>query len=74
MAVSNRSSINQEAQLYDQSENEWIIVLEGAGTVLFEDGREVSLKKGDYLTILSHSKHKEHTYRRDHPSCLEIEL
>jgi cupin 2 domain-containing protein len=43
---------------YDQSENEWIIVLEGAGTVLFEDGAEVNLKKGDYLSIPSHSKHK----------------
>ena len=43
---------------YDQSENEWLIVLEGSGAILFEDGNEVNLNKGDYLNIPSHSKHK----------------
>lgn len=43
---------------HDQSENEWIIVLEGSGEILFEDGSKVNLIKGDYLNIPSHSKHK----------------
>ncbi|MCG8672505.1 MAG: cupin domain-containing protein [Pseudomonadales bacterium] len=43
---------------YDQQENEWVIVLEGAGVVVFEDGREFKLKKGDYLNIPQHTKHK----------------
>jgi cupin 2 domain-containing protein len=43
---------------YDQKENEWVIVLEGSGTILFESGGEVHLKKGDYLNILSHARHK----------------
>lgn len=43
---------------YDQGENEWLIVLEGSGDVLFEDGNKVNLNKGDYLIIPSHSKHK----------------
>lgn len=43
---------------YDQSENEWLIVLEGSGAILFEDGNTVNLNKGDYLNIPSHSKHK----------------
>jgi cupin 2 domain-containing protein len=43
---------------YDQSENEWVIVLEGAGRLLFENGSEVNLKKGDYINIPSHSRHK----------------
>ena len=43
---------------YDQKENEWVIVLEGAGLILFESWGEVNLKKGDYLNIPAHTKHK----------------
>jgi cupin 2 domain-containing protein len=43
---------------YDQKDNEWVLVLEGAGTILFENGREVNLRKGDYLHIPAHAKHK----------------
>ena len=43
---------------YDQAENEWVIVLEGAGTILFENGIEVNLNKGDYVNIPSHARHK----------------
>ncbi len=43
---------------YDQRENEWVMVLEGSGSIMFEDGREVTLEKGDYLNIPSHAKHR----------------
>ena len=43
---------------YDQSENEWVIVLQGAGVICFEDGSEVRLEKGDFLNIERHKKHK----------------
>ena len=43
---------------YDQKENEWVIILEGAGSILFENGVEVNLKKGDYLNIPAHTRHK----------------
>ncbi|PAU80113.1 cupin [Halovibrio salipaludis] len=43
---------------YDQEEHEWILVLEGAGTVLFEQGPEIHLKKGDHLTIPAHARHR----------------
>jgi cupin 2 domain-containing protein len=43
---------------YDQSEHEWIIVLEGSGSILFENGVEVNLEKGDYINIPPHSRHK----------------
>ncbi len=47
-----------ETGWYDQEDNEWVLVLQGVGTVLFEDGREVTLQKGDYLHIPAHAKHK----------------
>ena len=43
---------------YDQDENEWVLVLEGFGSILFEDGTERTLNKGDYLTIPAYQKHK----------------
>jgi len=47
-----------ESGWYDQNENEWVIVLEGLGTIQFEDGSEITLKKGDFVNIPAHKKHK----------------
>jgi len=47
-----------ESGWYNQEENEWVIVLEGSGTILFENGIERVLNKGDYLNIPAHTKHK----------------
>ncbi|MFC3153183.1 cupin domain-containing protein [Litoribrevibacter euphylliae] len=43
---------------YDQEEHEWVMVLQGAGTLEFEDGSTQTLKAGDYLNIPAHTKHK----------------
>ncbi|MCL1038207.1 cupin domain-containing protein [Shewanella submarina] len=43
---------------YEQDENEWVMVLKGAGVLEFEDGREVHLNDGDYLNIPKRVKHK----------------
>ena len=47
-----------ETGWYDQEDNEWVLVVQGAGTILFEDGREVTLQQGDHLHIPAHIKHK----------------
>lgn len=46
------------SQWYDQSRDEWVVIIEGEGTLLFEDGREVYLKKGEHIHISKHTKHK----------------
>lgn len=43
---------------YDQDEHEWVMVLQGSGTLLFDDGREITLVRGDHITIPAHSRHK----------------
>jgi cupin 2 domain-containing protein len=43
---------------YDQSEDEWVVVLRGEGVVEFEDGQKHSLQKGDYLFIPAHLRHR----------------
>ncbi|EAR55160.1 hypothetical protein SKA34_07254 [Photobacterium sp. SKA34] len=43
---------------YDQSENEWIIVLEGKAEITFDNNEIVTLEKGDHLYIPAHQKHR----------------
>ncbi|ALO35799.1 cupin [Colwellia sp. MT41] len=43
---------------YDQSENEWLIVLSGYGVIEYINGDQVTLKQGDYLNIKAHEQHR----------------
>ena len=43
---------------YDQTENEWVIVLEGEAIIELEHQAPVHLVKGSYLNILAHTRHK----------------
>lgn len=57
--IVSKGHTSPETGWYDQEENEWVLVLEGAGTILFaEDNRQVTLRKGDHLHIPAHAKHK----------------
>ena len=56
--IISKGHTSPEAGWYDQEENEWVLVLEGAGTILLEDGRQVTLRKGDFIHIPAHAKHK----------------
>ena len=56
--ILSRGHSSGENDWYDQDENEWVIVLRGAGTIVFDDAREIHLKAGDYLNIPAHTKHR----------------
>ena len=43
---------------YDQAEHEWVMVIEGSGVLQFEDGREITLNKGDFHHIPAHDRHR----------------
>ncbi|MCJ2376338.1 cupin domain-containing protein [Vibrio sp. ZSDZ34] len=43
---------------YDQDENEWVMVIKGAGEITFEDGNVSLLGEGDHILIPAHVKHK----------------
>lgn len=47
-----------ETGWYDQDESELVMVLDGSGSILFENGDEVVLHAGDYINISAHTKHK----------------
>ena len=56
--IVSQGHVSPETGWYDQETNEWVLVLQGAGTILFDDGREVTLQKWDYLHIPAHVRHK----------------
>jgi cupin 2 domain-containing protein len=43
---------------YDQAENEWVILLQGAAVLTFEDAATCHLSAGDYINIPAHRKHQ----------------
>lgn len=43
---------------YDQEEHEWVLVLQGCGTVEFDNGESQTLHVGDYLNIPAHTRHR----------------
>ena len=43
---------------YDQTEDEWVMVLRGNAAIGFEDGREVELAAGDWVFLPAHCRHR----------------
>lgn len=43
---------------YEQDRDEWVVLIEGEGHLLFEDGHEVHLQKGEHIYIEKMKKHK----------------
>ena len=45
-----------DGEWYDQDEDEWLVLVSGEATLVFED-KEVALLKGDTFYIPQHRKH-----------------
>jgi len=43
---------------YDQMEDEWVVILQGAGSLEYADGRRVDLCAGECLLIPAHCRHR----------------
>lgn len=54
---------------YDQEEDEWVIVLQGSGKLVWEDGRGLVMNPGDWLFIPSHERHRVEWTSQD-PPCI----
>lgn len=48
----------QEDQWLQQDKDEWVILLQGSSELSFEDGKKLTLNKGDYIFIPANSKHR----------------
>jgi cupin 2 domain-containing protein len=50
---------SKEGFWYDQSENEWVILLKGGATLCFENqSQAINMNPGDYLHIEKHVRHR----------------
>jgi cupin 2 domain-containing protein len=52
---------------YDQPENEWVMVLQGAARLAFED-RVVEMLPGDSINLPAHQKHRVEWTTPDEPT------
>jgi len=58
---------SQEDFWYDQSENEWVMLLTGAAKLAFED-RVLDMTPGDSINIHAHQKHRVEWTSPDEPT------
>ncbi len=66
--------ITPENEWYDQEWDEWVVLLQGESKILFEQNNETKcLKKGDYLFIKSHEKHRV-VYTSLDPPCVWLAI
>jgi cupin 2 domain-containing protein len=47
-----------EGEWYEQDQSEWVMLIEGAARLEFEDGLCMELGPGDYLDIPAHRRHR----------------
>ena len=67
--IISRGDITPEGSWYDQDHDEWVIVLQGSGTVEDDQGRVSVLGPGDALFIPARRRHRV-TATSAEPPCL----
>lgn len=56
--IVSKGHTSPESGWYEQKRNEWVIVLQGAATIMFENGDQTMLQAGDHLNIPALCKHR----------------
>jgi cupin 2 domain-containing protein len=56
-------------QWYDQTTDEWVLLLQGEAELSYLDDSRIKLKAGDYLLIPAHTKHRVE-YTSIEPPCI----
>lgn len=56
--IISRGHTTPQGEWYDQETDEFVVLLKGAATLEFRDGRLVTLGPGDWLEIPAHEMHR----------------
>lgn len=57
--IISRGNSSAEGEWYDQSNDEWVLLLKGSAALQFEGEQELLLlQPGDYILIPAHKKHR----------------
>jgi cupin 2 domain-containing protein len=62
-------SMGQVSDWYDQTETEFVALLDGTAVIEYENGRTVAMSKGDTLLIKPHERHRV-SYTSNDPPCV----
>ncbi|QSX29416.1 cupin domain-containing protein [Shewanella cyperi] len=54
-----------EGEWYCQQQHEWVMLLEGAAELGFEDGRSLVMKPGDHVNLPKGLKHRVNSTKAD---------
>jgi cupin 2 domain-containing protein len=58
---------------YDQSRDEWVILLQGEAKLAYAEGHSIDLKPGDYVLIPARQKHRVE-YTSENPPCVWLAI
>lgn len=56
--IMSQGQITPAGEWYDQAENEWVILLQGAARIAYADGTEIALQVGDSVLLPAHCRHR----------------
>lgn len=56
--IISRGHTTPQTEWYDQEQAEWVIVLQGAAVLTFEQGESLHLTPGCYVNIPAHQRHR----------------
>ena len=66
--IISKGHISPEGFWYDQSEDEWVVLLKGSAVLEYSDGSETALDAGDTLFIPAGRKHRV-KFTSEEPEC-----
>lgn len=56
--IVSRGHRSPDSGWYDQTENEWVMLVQGEATLAFADKPSMTLCAGDFVNIPAHTKHR----------------
>lgn len=62
-------STGQTTGWYDQTETEFVVLLEGSAEIEYENNKIITLSKGDTILIKPHERHRV-SYTSAKPPCI----
>lgn len=64
---------SQEGFWYDQTQSEWVVLLQGQAKLEFSDGRQLNMNPGDYVLLPPHCRHRV-AWTSSNPVCVWLAI
>ncbi|MDO9141549.1 MAG: cupin domain-containing protein [Methylobacter sp.] len=56
--IVSQGHVTPAGQWYDQTSDEWVLLLQGQALIVYPDHQSIRLMPGDYLLIPAHKRHR----------------